>query len=177
MVDNDETVETTRQCLVQDDVSPMQQWQNVVWVSSTGVEESLFCNCDEAAVDYVASGLETPVLYLTGERISFKKDAGPGSLSDSNPHYEESEASEEYIAEETEEPKHLLRRSAQVERMPVRFSDTSLVAVKGPVMYKRHGRQLNERREAASEGIVRLRQKKQSFYPNCVASRQEFQHV
>lgn len=64
------TVEKTRDCLAREDVFPIKKWKNVNRVSSSKLEDSFLHDCNEAAFDYVANGLGTAVLDLTGENVA-----------------------------------------------------------------------------------------------------------
>lgn len=60
----------------------MKQWPNVVWVSSSDLEESLFKDCDEAAVDYVADRHGAAELDLSGRVYRVEKTlAGPNLVT------------------------------------------------------------------------------------------------
>lgn len=72
-----------------EDKDPLRKWQNAVHVSSNAFEESLWNDCDEAAVDFVADGHGLPVMDLTGKSLACKKENRPDNLGDSNPHHKE----------------------------------------------------------------------------------------
>lgn len=52
-----------------EDVLAKKQWQNAVRVSSTELEESMWNDSDEAAVDYVADGQGILVMDLNDENV------------------------------------------------------------------------------------------------------------
>lgn len=81
----------------------MKQWQMVLQVSSSELEKSLWNDCNEAAIDYLADGHRPLVLHLTGKSNARKENDGCGDLGDSNIHHKESKAREENSGEEIEE--------------------------------------------------------------------------
>lgn len=111
MLKNDWTVEKTCHCLVQEDIFSVKQWQHVVRISSSELQESLLNDCDEPDVDYVAVGQGTPVLDLTCKLVAFGEYNGCGDSGDSNPHQKESSVNEEDSAEEIGESQVPPRRS------------------------------------------------------------------
>lgn len=135
MLEDERTVESTRNCHVSKDDFSMKQWQTVVWVSPTEGEESWFNDCDEANVGDVAYGLETPVLDLTSKILVREEDVGHGDLDDSSPQHEESGAMKDNRAEDVEESQCPPRRSRRVKRTPVRSSDPMMMAVEDPATY------------------------------------------
>lgn len=76
LFEDDWDVKTTRHCLVGDYVFPTKQCQNVFWVSSNELEDSLLNDCDGAAVDDVGDGHGPPLLDLTIEIVAQERDDG-----------------------------------------------------------------------------------------------------
>lgn len=90
MLEVHRTVDTTCHFLLRGDVFRMNQFQNVVLVFSTELEESIFMESDEAAVDYVTDRHGPPVLNLTCESVACEEDDACGDLDDYNSHHKES---------------------------------------------------------------------------------------
>lgn len=146
ILEDDQTVEKTCPRYVSEDYFHMKQYPNVVHVSSSELEEPLLNDCDESDVDYATDRHGTSVLGLTVKVVARDKNANTEDLSDSNPHYEESEDAEEDRAEVIEESQPPPMRSKRARRTPVRISDTVVVAVEDSVTYEEamEGRGKNE---------------------------------